>query len=124
MKIAYTPRLNKPATSQNTNKGENMNDSYRKLIDEAPERFEKIAYLWDWSLNHEYPTPASLFLDLIGYTLDEYGELLCGNMKQTIGGLGTREISLIGLAMDEYATRPTDATVFIEALLEAERDES
>jgi hypothetical protein len=45
-------------------------------------------------------------------------------MKQTIGGLGTREISLIGLAMDEYATRPTDARQFIEALLEAERDES
>lgn len=101
-----------------------MNDNYRKLINEAPERFEKIAYLWDWSINHDYPTPASLFLDLIGYTLDEHGQLLCENMAKVIGRLGTREMSLIGLAMDEYATRPTDARQFIEALLEAERDES
>lgn len=97
-----------------------MNDTYRKLINEAPERFQNIAYLWDWSLNHDYPTPATLFIDLIGYTLEEHGELLIGDMGKVIGRLGTREISLIGLAMDEYATRPNDATRFIEALLYAE----
>lgn len=101
-----------------------MNDTYRKLIDEAPQRFENIADLWDSSQDYDYPTPATLFIDLIGYTLDEHGELLIGDMGKVIGRLGTRELSLIGLAMDEYATRPTDAKQFIEALLEAEREES
>lgn len=97
-----------------------MNDTYRKLIDEAPQRFENIAYLWEWSQNHEYPTPATLFLDLIGYTLEEHGELLIGDMSKVINRLGYLELSMLGQAMDEYATRPNDATEFISALLDAE----
>ena len=101
-----------------------MNDTFRKLIHEAPERLGKIAGLWDHSVHYQYPTPATLFLDLIGYSLEEFGYLLCGDMKEIINGMSYVEISKLGEAMDEYATRPDDATAFIQALLEAEQDES
>ena len=100
-----------------------MNDTYRNLINQAPAHVEKIATLWDWSANCEYPTPATLFLDLIGYTLEEHGELLCGDMAKVINRLGYLELSMLGSAMDEYATRPLDAIEFIEALLDAEDEQ-
>lgn len=101
-----------------------MNDTFRKLIQEAPDRFYKIATLWDVSTNYEYPTPATLFLDLIGYSLDEHGELFCKDMTNVVARLGYLELSMLGEALDEYATRPLDAIEFIEALLESEMEES
>lgn len=101
-----------------------MNDTYRKLIDKAPSYTDKVATLWDWSENHEYPTPATLFLDLIGYSLEQHGELLCGNMEQAISCLGYLELSMLGQALDEYATRPLDVIEFVEQLLAAETEES
>ncbi len=101
-----------------------MNDTFRALIDNAGPRFDKIATLWDWSLNHKYPTPATLFLDLVGYSLEEHGELLISDMPTVINRLGYLEISMLGEALDEYATRPLDAIEYVEALLEAETEES
>ena len=101
-----------------------MNDTFRKLIDEAPGYAEKVATLWDWSENHEYPTPATLFLDLIGYSLEEHGYLLCADMGKVITRLGYLELSMLGQALDEYATRPLDVIEFVEQLLEAETEES
>lgn len=101
-----------------------MNDTFRKLIDEAPERLGKIANLWDYSVDYKYPTPATLFLDLIGYSLEEHGELLCKNMPEVIRALGYYELSMIGEALDQYATRPLEAIEFVETLLDAETEES
>lgn len=101
-----------------------MNDTYRKLIDNAPGYADKVASLWDWSENCNYPTPATLFLDLIGYSIEEYGELLCGDMVKVISNLGYLEISMLGEALEEYATRPLDVIEFVEKLLEAETEES
>ena len=33
--------------------------------------------LFSWSVNCNYPTPATLFLDLIGYSEEQFGERLC-----------------------------------------------
>ena len=98
-----------------------MNDTFRILIANSTDRFDKIAALWDHSVNYEYPTLATLFLDLIGYSLEEYGELLIGDMKIIINKLDTFELSLLGEALDQYATRPLDAIEYVEALLAAER---
>ena len=101
-----------------------MNNTFRKLIHDAPERFENIASLWDYSTNCEYPTPATLFLDLVGYSLEEHGQLLISDMTVIINRLGYLEMSLVGAALDEYATRPLDAIEYVEALLDAETEES
>ena len=102
-----------------------MNDTFRKLIDEAPSYADKVATLWDHSSQgYEYPTPATLFLDLIGYSLEEHGELFVSDMKTVINKLGYLELSMLGEALDEYATRPLDVIQFVEKLLAAETEES
>ena len=98
-----------------------MNDTFRKLIDESTGRFDKIATLWDTSSNYEYPTPATLFLDLVGYSLEEYGQLLISDMTTIINKLGYFDLSMLGEALDQFATRPLDAIEYVEALLAAER---
>ena len=101
-----------------------MNETFSTLINEAPERFSKIATLWAHSTNYEYPTPATLFLDLVGYSLEEHGYLFCQDMNVVITRLGYTELGMLGEALDEYATRPLDAIKYVEALLEAETEES
>ena len=98
-----------------------MNDKFRNLIDNAGPRFDKIATLWDHSTNFVYPTPATLFLDLVGYSLEECGELLISDMTMVVNQLGYLEISMLGEALDEFATRPLEAIEYVESLLEAER---
>lgn len=97
-----------------------MNDTFRALIHNAGDRFDKIATLWDHSTLCEYPTPATLFLDLVGYSLEEHGQLLISDMTTIINKLGYLEISMLGEAMDQFATRPLDAIEYVEKLLAAE----
>lgn len=68
-------------------------DQARELVDD----------LWSWSQNYEFPTPASLFLDLIGYSEDEYGERLCADRMPS---LGYKEHDLLGRALVAYSDRP------------------
>ena len=98
-----------------------MNDKFRNLIDNAGPRFDKIATLWDYSTNFVYPTPATLFLDLVGYSLEQHGELLISDMTTVVNQLGYLEMSMLGEALDEFATRPLEAIEYVESLLEAER---
>jgi hypothetical protein len=104
-----------------TTKGKTMNETFRILIENSTDRFDKIAALWDICTNYQYPTPATLFLDLIGYSLEEHGELLITDMTEIINKLGYLELSLLGEALDQFATRPHDAIQYVELLLDAER---
>lgn len=102
-----------------------MNDTFRALIHNAGDRFDKIATLWAHSVEgYEYPTPATLFLDLVGYSLEEHGQLLISDMTTIINKLGYLELSMLGEAMDQFATRPLDAIDYVEKLLAAETEES
>lgn len=78
---------------------------------------ELISDLWSWSENFQFPTPASLFLDLIGYSEDELGGLLCQECQPT---LGYREHHLLGWALLAYAHRPADVLEHVAELLAAE----
>ena len=89
------------------------------LIDNAPETLSRIARLWSVSSNYEYPSPATVFIDLIGYTEEEFGEPLT-TMKEAVRRLDFVGLGLIGQALDEYTDRPNDARVFIQELLDAE----
>jgi hypothetical protein len=90
-----------------------------ELIDKAPETLSRIAQLWSFSSNYDYPTPATIFIDLIGYTEEEFGEPLT-TMKQAVESLDFISLGLIGQALDEYTDRPDDARNFITQLLDAE----
>jgi hypothetical protein len=84
-------------------------DQARGLVDD----------LWQWSENYQFPTPASLFLDLIGYSTDEFGEPLCSGGAPN---LGYREHHLLGWALLAYAHRPADVLERVGELLTAEME--
>lgn len=86
-------------------------------LETAPDFAQHTANLWSWSSNYSHPTPATLFLDLIGYSEDELGERLCGNKQPSLGYL---ELDLLGKALVEYSNRPSDVRDFIERLVESE----
>lgn len=90
-----------------------------ELIDNAPERLSRIARLWSESSNYDYPSPATFFIDLIGYTDEEFGEPLT-TMKQAVERLDFISLGLIGQALDEYTDRPDDARNFVRDLLDSE----
>ena len=93
-----------------------------ELLDNPPKEFEGIARLWVWSSNFDYPSPATVFIDLIGYTEDEYGVVMT-NMKQAVRCLGYMELGMLADALSEYAERPNDARDYIRAILNAEGGE-
>lgn len=90
-----------------------MNDGPRN-IEEALERApEAIGQLYTWSTNYEPCCgPFTLFMDLIGYSHDEYGQ----NMY-TGGRLGYLEAAYLGDALIYYADNPRDAQAWAELLL-------
>jgi hypothetical protein len=90
-----------------------------ELIENAPEKLGRIAQLWSWSSNYDYPSPATFFIDLIGYTEEEFGEPLT-TMKEAVRRLDYISLGFLAEALDEYTDRPEDARNFIRKLLEAE----
>jgi len=78
-----------------------------------------VTDLWDWSANFNLPTPASLFLDLIGYSADEFGEPLCSGGLPT---LGWQEQHLLGWALLAHAHRPADVLERVTELLQQEAE--
>ena len=80
--------------------------------------FISIQNLFHWSQNFNFPSPFSVFLDLVGYSEEEFGESL---VKENISSiLGYRELDLLGLALQEYADDPGRADDMIRFLLFAE----
>lgn len=90
---------------------------YYDLLDNAPTELEAIARLFSWSENYNYPTPATLYLDLIGYSEDELGERLCANKMPALGYL---EIGILADALQVYANRPQETFDYVQRLLDAE----
>jgi hypothetical protein len=90
---------------------------------EAPQfNLEGVSSLWSLSSNYDYPTPATVFLDLIGYTVEEIGEPLT-TMKEAVRVLDYLAISHLADAIQEFANRPEDVRVYVRNLLEAEGGE-
>jgi hypothetical protein len=95
-------------------------NKYYEMLDNAPEHLEDIAHLFSWSENYDYPTPATLYLDLTNYSEEFIGVNLCAEKMPTLGYL---EIDLLANALREYAARPIDATEFVAQLLAAEYED-
>jgi hypothetical protein len=92
--------------------------SFWQLLEDPPKRCAEVAALWSWSLNYDAGRgPATLFLDLIGYSQDEYGQALY-NLADA--SLGYRELEYLRDAMTEYLADPHAVRGFVSTLLEAE----
>ena len=93
---------------------------FYELLEAAPESVKHTAALFDWSENYEFPTPASLFLDLIGWSEEELGERLTAN---AMPGLGYLELDYLGDALKEFAAKPWEVADFAAALMATYNEE-
>lgn len=89
------------------------------LLANSTERFPEIVSLYEWSTNYSAGnTPFTLFIDLIGYSVDEIGEPM---YNLTNNPLGYLELDYLGDALKEYASKGESAYDFVIAILDAER---
>lgn len=80
------------------------------------EKFVSIEALYNWGLNYDYEkNPFTFFLDLIGYSEENFGEKLVP--KAVLDYLG---LDYLADALKEFVTRPLDAENYIRELLAEE----
>ncbi|NDE72158.1 MAG: hypothetical protein EB054_05615 [Actinobacteria bacterium] len=97
---------------------ETQEKTLEQLLEQGEERFPNIVGLYQWSLNYDAgKTPFTLFIDLIGYTQEQYGQTLYDLNKPLLGYL---ELDYLGDALKEYATIGQDAYDFVVRILDAE----
>jgi len=94
-------------------------DIWTLLEQPAPAGCEAVQDLFSWSLNYNAGTgPFVLFLDLIGYSNDEYGEPMYP--YNLVGGFGYLELSKLAAALNEFTTDPGTVRTYVYRLMEAE----
>jgi hypothetical protein len=97
--------------------------NFWELLQDPPANVSETNALIEWSMNYDIKTgtPYHLFLDLIGYSHENYGEnLFKGNPRNVLGFM---EIDYLGDALKEYATNPQEVEAWIDAITEAEAGE-
>ena len=115
-----------------------MNESESEVIEGAPEWAKGVAALASWSGNYDFPSPYTLFCDLIGFNGEEFGECyflpdlntdypsrhIPVALSELIDTrLGYLEIGMLADALKEYADRPGDVTAYVRRIMEAGREE-
>jgi hypothetical protein len=74
--------------------------------------------LYEWGLNcNRDCNPFLVFLDLIGWSKENYGENL---IMGSFGSLGYLELSYLADALNEYANDPHAVTAWVDALMQTE----
>lgn len=91
------------------------------LDDEATIKYEPIKDIWRESNNYDFPSPLILFLDLIGYSKEEWGENLI-TFDQVQDRLGFHELGSLGEALVVYSDFPQESIELIKELVEADSD--
>lgn len=99
-----------------------MSEALEQLQESPPKGCTETAALLSWSVNYDHPTPAALFLDIIGFSDEEFGEPLF-DLRQIPERFGYLEISYLADALKEYANSPLTVMEYVRAYLEAEMDE-
>lgn len=90
------------------------------LYENPPKGAEETSSLASWSLNYDSKTgtPFQIFLDLIGYSEDEFGtKLFAGDFSRVLGFM---ELDYLGDALKEYANNPEPVRNFLTELFELE----
>jgi hypothetical protein len=88
------------------------------LLESPPAGCADVAALWSWSLNYDGGKgPATLFLDLIGYSEDEHGQAL---YDLSSASLGYVEVEHLRDALSDWLADPSGVRCYVGQLLEAE----
>ena len=98
--------------------------SFWDLIETPADNVCEVTNLIHWSMNYDgrKGTPYHLFLDLIGYSQENFGDTLFkGNPRDVLGFL---EIDYLGDALKEYANNPQAVEDWIDLLMETEQAEA
>jgi hypothetical protein len=99
------------------------NPKFWELLETPPDYAAHTNALYEWSLNYDAGKgPITLFLDLIGYSANEYGTNLF-DLSEVHRSLGYLELDYLGDALKEYADRPGDVMAWLEQLLAAELED-
>lgn len=91
-----------------------------------PAACQRIAILFSYSghMEYEYPTPADLFLDLVGFRLTKESPPRVSDLRAMVNKLNYMSVSMIGQAMDEFAREPEKAMAYIELWFDVAAEES
>ena len=89
------------------------------LLNDPPRCATAVANFCDWSTNHDYPRPFVLFLDIIGYSDEEYGEPMF-NLNKCAERFGYMEIGKLADALNEYALNPRDVREYVNKIMAAD----
>jgi hypothetical protein len=87
---------------------------YWKMLDtDHPACVKNTAALASLSTNYDFPSPFSLFLDLIGWSEDNLGERLYQLDSLHLDYLAG---SYLGSALSEYSDKPDEVTAWVTKL--------
>lgn len=93
-------------------------DIWAMLEENAPDGCADVQDLYSWSLNYDAGKgPMTLFLDLIGWSDNNYGETFYDLSDMSLGYL---ELDKLARALSAYALNPRSVERYVDALMEAE----
>jgi len=95
-----------------------------ELMENPPVQAVNTSALLEWSMNFDHKlgaTPYTIFLDLIGYSADQYGAPL-SSLDEVHRVLGYMELDYLGDALKEYADNPKAVLQFIQDIQTAEEN--
>lgn len=93
-------------------------DIWALLEESAPSGCDAVQDLYSWSLNYDAGRgPFTLFLDLTGWSQDNYGETFYNLSDMSLGYL---ELDKLARALAEYALNPRSVERYVDTLMEAE----
>lgn len=75
-----------------------------------------VEHLWDMSEDYPFPSPFTLYLDLIGWNTVRYGKHMAEGCE-----CGVYEAHLIGEALIEFATSPVEVGKYINSVMFADQ---
>jgi hypothetical protein len=91
--------------------------TFWELIETPAANVADVTELIHWSMNYDIKTgtPYHLFLDLIGYSFENFGERLYQGESSAV--LGYLEMDKIGKALIEYSSNPQAVEDWITLLM-------
>jgi hypothetical protein len=97
--------------------------SFMELL---PSEYDALVDLYSWGENYDAGNPSNpfpLFLDLIGYSEDNYGGRVSnwGADSRRVGSLGYVELHKLARALDLYSDRPRECENILGIMLDGER---
>ena len=122
--LRESPRHSTPTERQDMNTETKTPESVGSLAwasDSAPTYCEGIESLYSWSSNYQDMKPFRKFLDLIGYSAEQFGVAL-SDWADPSDSFGYMELAKLSKALTDWANRPQDCEAFILKLLSVESE--